>query len=81
MDVELVTVNTSEGAALGAALMAGVGVGVWFSVVESCQAVIKTKDSTLPNPSAVHVYQKAYPLYQGLYYSLKPPFDAVGDGT
>ncbi|MCJ7533845.1 MAG: xylulokinase [Anaerolineales bacterium] len=81
MDVELVTVNTTEGAALGAALLAGVGAGVWSSVVESCQAVINTTDSTLSNPSAVQVYQKAYPLYQGLYYSLKPTFDAVGNGA
>ena len=42
MDVELVTVNTTEGAAFGAALLAGVGVGVWYSVDESCQAVIRT---------------------------------------
>jgi xylulokinase len=81
MGVELVTVNTSEGAALGAALLAGAGAGVWSSVAESCQAVIKTKDSTLPNPAAVRIYQKAYPLYQGLYYSLKPTFEAVGSSA
>jgi len=80
MDVELVTVNTTEGAALGAALLAGVGVGIWPSVEQSCQAVIHTTNSTLPDPSAVQVYQKAYPLYQGLYTSLKPTFDRVGDG-
>ncbi len=81
MDVEMVTLNTTEGAALGAALLAGVGAKVWSSVAESCQAVIHTTDTTLPNPSAVQVYQKAYPLYQNLYYALKPTFDAVGCGV
>jgi len=79
MDSELVTVNSAEGAALGAALLAGVGAGVWKNVAESCQAVIKIKDHTTPNSSAVQVYQQAYPLYQGLYRSLKPTFDAVGE--
>jgi xylulokinase len=81
MDVELITVNTTEGAALGSALLAGVGVGVWGSVIESCQTVIHTTDHTSPNPSAVQVYQKAYPLYQGLYHSLKPTFESVGSGA
>jgi len=81
MDVELVTLNTSEGAALGAALLAGVGVQVWGSVAESCAAVIHTSDSTTPNPSAVQVYQQAYPLYQGLYPALKPTFDALGSSA
>jgi len=78
MDVELVTLNTSEGAALGAALLAGVGVQVWGSVAESCAAVIHTSDRTTPNPAAVQVYQQAYPLYQGLYPALKPTSDALG---
>jgi xylulokinase len=76
--VELVTVNTSEGAAFGAALLAGVGVGAWGSVQESCQAVIRTTDQTRPNPEAVEIYEKTYPLYQGLYPALKPTYDAVG---
>ncbi len=81
MNIELVMVNTTEGAALGAAMLAGVGVGVWSSVIESCQAVIHTTNRTSPDPSAVKVYQEAYPLYQGLYYALKPTFEAIGSGV
>jgi xylulokinase len=77
MDAELVTVNTTEGAAFGAALLAGVGAGAWRDVLAGCQAVIQTTDQNRPNPQAVEVYQKTYPLYQGLYHALKPTFDAV----
>jgi xylulokinase len=78
MDAELVTVNTTEGAAFGAALLAGVGAGEWATVEESCQAVIRTSQSTRPNSQAVEVYEKIYPLYKDLYYALKPTFDSVG---
>jgi xylulokinase len=76
MAVELVTVNTAEGAAFGAALLAGVGAGIWATVQESCQATIRTADSTRPQSPAVERYEDLYPLYQSLYPALKPFFDA-----
>jgi len=77
MDSELVTVNTTEGAAFGAALLAGVGCGVWKTVEESCNATIKTLESTVPNPGAVAAYDQVYQQYIALYPALKPTFDAV----
>jgi xylulokinase len=77
IDAELVTVNTTEGAAFGAALLAGVGAGHWKTVQESCQTAIQTVDSTQPQPTEVRKYAELYPLYQGLYPALKPTFDAV----
>lgn len=78
LNIELVTVNTTEGAAFGAALLAGVGGGIWGSVEEACQAVIRTEQNTQPNPPAAQAYEQSYPLFQGLYQALKPTFDAVG---
>ena len=37
LEAELVTVNTTEGGAFGAALLAGVGVGVWMNVPAGMQ--------------------------------------------
>ncbi|MEW6404850.1 MAG: FGGY-family carbohydrate kinase [Chloroflexota bacterium] len=51
LEAELVTVNTTEGAAYGAALLAGVGAGVWTDVVAACNACIKITGSTQPDPS------------------------------
>lgn len=77
MNTELVTVNTTEGAAFGAALLAGVGAGIWSNVEDACQAVIRTEQITQPDPLAVQAYQQSYPLFQGLYQSLKPTYDAI----
>jgi xylulokinase len=78
LDAELVTVNTSEGAAFGAALLAGVGAGAWSDVPSACKAVIKITGSTNPDPAQSEAYQKAYSLYRELYPALKPSFDKMG---
>ena len=74
---ELVTVNTTEGAAYGAALLAGVGAGVWPDGESACAATIRVTGSTTPNAEAVGAYQKQYELYQGLYPALRATFDGV----
>jgi xylulokinase len=78
LEAELVTVNTAEGAAYGAALLAGVGAGVWKDVPSACQTAIKITGSTRPDPAQMDVYQKAYPFYRELYPALKPRFDKIG---
>ncbi|HEX7598269.1 MAG TPA: xylulokinase, partial [Polyangia bacterium] len=50
---ELVTVNTTEGAAYGAALLAGVGAGLWANTDQACQSAVKITGSTLPQPFQV----------------------------
>jgi len=74
LEAELVTVNTTEGAAYGAALLAGVGAGAWSDVPSACKACVRITGSTRPDPSAVEAYQETYPLYQDLYPALKPIF-------
>ncbi len=70
LNVELVTVNTAEGAAYGAALLGGVGAGIWPDVDTACQAVVKQTGSTLPQPETVAQYERIYALYGQLYPSL-----------
>ena len=38
----ITTINSTEGPALGVALLAGVGAGVYSSVIEACDTAIKT---------------------------------------
>ena len=78
LESELVTVNTTEGAAYGAALLAGVGAGEWEDVPSACAAVIRTTGQTQSDPAQVEAYRKAYPIYQELYPGLKPTFDKIG---
>ena len=74
---ELATVNSTEGAAYGAALLAGVGAGVWPDGESACAATIRVTGSTAPNAAAVHAYNKAYGFYAGLYPALRPTFDGL----
>jgi xylulokinase len=74
LEAELVTVNTTEGGAYGAALLAGVGAGEWGIVAEACSACIKITGSTQPAPSDVEAYRTSYAVYRELYPALKPSF-------
>jgi xylulokinase len=76
LDVDLVTVNTTEGAAFGAALLAGVGAGMFASVPEACENTIQFTGSTSPS-SAVSAYQDYYPQYRALYPALADQFVAI----
>jgi xylulokinase len=75
-DAEIATVNVTEGAAYGAALLAAVGAGVYGSVAEACQAVVQVTGSTRPGPAAP-VYADYYPRYRALYPALAPEFEAL----
>lgn len=76
-DAELVTVNTTEGAAYGAALLAAVGVGAWPDVPTACQAVIQITGSTKPQAEMTPIYQACYEKYRQLYPALKNIFRSL----
>ncbi|MEA3326430.1 MAG: xylulokinase [Chloroflexota bacterium] len=78
LNVDLVSVNTMEGACYGAALLAGVGVGLWPSVKEACHQVVQSISTTCPNPEHVPVYDTYYQDYQTLYPILKNTFVSLG---
>lgn len=70
-NAELVTVNTTEGAAYGAALLAGVGTGLWPDVDSACQATVRITGQTIPDAQTAAQYQQSYALYRDLYPALK----------
>ena len=73
---EIVTVNVTEGAAYGAALLAGVGVGRYPSVAAACDATIQITGRTAPGANA-DIYADYYPRYCALYPALAPEFRAI----
>ncbi len=77
LGVELVTVNTTEGAAYGAALLAAVGAGRWPDVDAACESAIHITGSTPVSPSAAERYEASYHVYRGLYPSLLETFSAL----
>jgi xylulokinase len=74
---ELVTVNTTEGAAYGAALLAGVGSGHWPSVDAACEATIRITGDVRPNSEVAHKYEEVYSLYRELYPALRASFNRM----
>jgi xylulokinase len=73
---ELVTVNTVEGAAYGAAVLAATGTGAFSDVASACEALVEPTGSTLPGPARA-IYKELYPLYCNLYPALRPTFRAM----
>jgi len=78
LGVPMVTVNSTEGGAFGAALLGGVGAGSWSSVEEACDATIEATGRDEPVADWVKAYEDLYPRYRELYPALKPTFDALG---
>jgi xylulokinase len=76
LDAEVVTVNTTEGAAYGAALLAATGTGAFPDVESACTAVIQATGSTVPG-LASRVYGEIHRLYRELYPALRPTFNAM----
>jgi xylulokinase len=68
---ELVTLRTSEGSALGAALLAGVGAKIYTSVEESARQAIQIKESMSPQPANVAAYDRQYQIYRSLYPAVR----------
>jgi len=64
----------SEGPALGVAILAGVGAGVYPSVEEACRRVIRTNPPQQPDAEKSRQYEPFYQLYRSLYPALKENF-------
>lgn len=67
----LTTVKASEGPALGVAILAGVGAGIYESVEEACNKIIKGNTKVEPNTDLKEIYSKVYKVYNSLYPRIK----------
>jgi xylulokinase len=76
LNKRVVTLETQEGSAYGAALLAMVGSGEFGSVQEACRAVIRETESVAPDGDAAF-YAKAHRVYTGLYGALKPAYEEI----
>jgi xylulokinase len=73
------TINSSEGPAFGAALLAGVGAGIYDSVPQACEATIRITGVQQPLESNLAIYDKYYDIYKQLYNDLKATFKKVAE--
>ncbi len=71
------TLAADEGAAFGAALLAGVGVGAWNSVDEACDMAIRVAETVKPDTEAVKTLDRNYNAYKLLYMALRPAINVA----
>jgi xylulokinase len=71
-------VQAEEGAAYGAAILAGTGAGNWHSVDEACDAVVRTAQEIQPDPKSCATLDEAYRTYRRIYPALRQISHNVG---
>src|SRR5207302_1619728 len=71
-------VQTEEGAAYGAAILAGVGAGNWRSVEEACDAIVQTAEERQPNPESSAILEATYRTYRRIYPALRQTANQPG---
>jgi xylulokinase len=72
LEKPVVTLETQEGSAHGAALLALVGTGAYASVPEVCRSVIRETGSVAPRAKESEFYQNGHSVYRTIYPALKP---------
>lgn len=72
------TIESEEGPALGAAILAGVGAGIFKSIESACESYIQKDKEIRPNQDNHIIYNKYYDIYQKLYKDLENSFLKLG---
>jgi sugar (pentulose or hexulose) kinase len=60
------TVSIQEASALGAALLAGVAIGVYSSIGEAIENVVKVTECFSPRPELFEIYNNQHSIYKKL---------------
>ncbi len=68
------TLQNTEGPALGAAILAGVGTGVFTDIPTACRSLLKEGEPLQPDMDRHNQYVPFFELYQSLYPALKDCF-------
>ena len=79
LNKRVVTLETQEGSAYGAALLALAGTGACGSIQEVCRAAIRETESVSPAASDAAFYEKGHRVYQALYPALKPIYGQIAE--
>ena len=71
------TLASKEGPALGAAILASVGAGIYSSVPEASKAIVKMDKTQMPQTENVPIYEAYYQLYREIYPALQNSFSKL----
>lgn len=71
------TVTSKEGPALGVAILAAVGAGLYSSVPEACDVIVRVDKVQNPTPENVPLYESYYALYRQIYPALHDAYQQL----
>ncbi len=72
-------VEAEEGAAYGAALLAGVGGGAWKTIDEACEQTIHAAEKIAPDEKSVGILNHQYRAFEKVYSLLKSVMEILND--
>lgn len=76
-DTEIVKLESEQGPAMGAAMLAAFGCG-WFETLADCARLfIRQEERYQPNPERVDRYKALYEIYKDIYVQTKPLNDKL----
>ncbi|MDF2589353.1 MAG: hypothetical protein K0S41_3194 [Anaerocolumna sp.] len=77
LNVKVDKINSEEGPAFGAAILAAVGCGKYSNVEEAAGKLIKVIETTEQDPEVVALYNKKYDVFKDLYPTLKTMYSRI----
>jgi xylulokinase len=78
-NMEVATLKVNDAAVLGAAILGGVGVGIFNDIREGVKNMVKIDKSYVPNKANSEIYNELYSIYCNIYESFeeKKVFEAI----
>lgn len=77
LNLQVDLLEVEEGPALGGAMLAAVGCGVYHTVEEAARAIVRVCDTVSPEPQLVEAYEKHYATFRQVYPALKGIFPEI----
>ncbi|MEN1759895.1 xylulokinase [Anoxynatronum sibiricum] len=77
LGIEVGILDNEEGPALGSAILAAVGDGLYENVEEACQAIVTVKEVVKPDQEIVEKYNRLYQVYKNSYHAVKGLHDQL----
>ncbi len=74
LNVRVNKLNTNEGPAYGAAILAAVGDGLFNTVAEACDSFLKVSETIEPKEENAELYDKKYKGFSKIYPAIKELF-------
>lgn len=81
LGVRVQVLETEEGPALGAAMLAAVGTGRYATVEEAAAKIVKVVETVEPDVAITERYERKYQQFRQIYPALKPVFDVFADSS